>query len=37
MERICVYCGSAAGEDEAFGEAVQALAAILLERDLGLV
>ena len=37
MKRICIYCGSAPGEDDAFAAAVQALAATMLQRDIGLV
>jgi len=37
MKRICVYCGSTPGEDDAFAAAVQALAATMLQRDIGLV
>ncbi len=37
MRRICVFCGSNAGARSEYAEAVRALAAILVERKLGIV
>ncbi len=37
MERICVYCGSRAGTDPAYGDAARALGRCLAERGVGLV
>ncbi|MGH8693232.1 MAG: TIGR00730 family Rossman fold protein [Burkholderiales bacterium] len=37
MRRICVFCGSNAGARSEFAEAARALAAVLVERKLGIV
>jgi len=37
MKRICVYCGSARGEDPAFEAAARGLGAVLAARGIGLV
>lgn len=37
MRRICVFCGSNAGARSEYAEAVRALAAVLVERKLGIV
>jgi len=37
MKRICVFCGSNAGARSEYAEAARALAAILVERKLGIV
>lgn len=37
MRRLCVYCGSSAGKDEVFTEAVSDLAGLLVAAGIGLV
>jgi len=37
MKRICVFCGSNAGARSEYAEAARALAAVLVERKLGIV
>jgi uncharacterized protein (TIGR00730 family) len=37
VNRLCVFCGSAPGRRPAYADAARALAAVLLERGLGLV
>jgi len=37
MQRICVYCGSSPGADEAFAAAARRLGLLLAERDVGVV
>lgn len=37
MRRICVYCGSSAGNDPAYAEAAKDLAGVLVDNDLELV
>lgn len=37
MKRLCVYCGSNTGTNEAYAEAARELAAVLVENDIGLV
>lgn len=37
MEKICVFCGSSFGSDEAYSEAARALGKTLLNHNLGLV
>jgi uncharacterized protein (TIGR00730 family) len=37
MRRICVFCGSNAGTRSEYAEAARALAAVLVERNLGVV
>jgi len=37
MPRLCVFCGSAFGSDAAFANAARELAAVMVERGIGLV
>ena len=37
MQRICVYCGSSAGENDSYAEAARNLAGVLVRHDLELV
>jgi uncharacterized protein (TIGR00730 family) len=37
MRRVCVFCGSSIGNQRAYGEAAEALGAVLAERGIGLV